>query len=551
MKKSFTQNFRKKLWILLGLALLTGGFFTSHGHSAVEPDAFIVEVNPSSFDINQAVDMTVKAVTANGDVVKDYVGDIFIEVNGIVDSNEYEVPGDGLYTFLAQDQGVKTFSKGLRIKKEWSFGIRVSDIANDKIEGEKTVIVGSAHNDAADKNITIISPIADGMERNDVVNILWSASDLPNSPFDIYLNNSIVQNGTTDANGDINAYISGAVEGDNTLQIKISNANNEVIGESDTINFAYNPIQDGVFDSLQVLPNNRVNQGDKATFNLNTSEGVTSAQIQIQQDTYIPMERKSSGLFTKVIMMDKEGTFPINIQLINAGVSKVYTGITNMIIDKNVSIGKIRLFADGVDKSKLNVTWEVIGDASQFKLEYGTEEKNLDKSVIVPTNEIVLENMQIDQKYYFQITPLDATQKAIGPKSAIAQAVIWQSEPCVVKGITISDEIIGDKHYLVRTAVQNVDKYIIYKSDRETSDTSKMEKVGETTDTRFEYPFNKASKKDQYAYYVVEAACTDGTNIRIDNVKKVKVGPVENILLFIVISAFVYFIYKLYKSAEE
>lgn len=151
--------------------LITGGI-RDYGHSAVQPDAFIVEVSPSSFDTNQAVDMTIKAVTANGDVVKDYVGDVFIEVNGIVDSSEYVVPGDGLYTFLAQDQGTKTFSKGLLIKREGSFGIRVSDIGNDKIEGEKTILVGNAHNDAADKNITIISPVADGIERNNVVNIL-------------------------------------------------------------------------------------------------------------------------------------------------------------------------------------------------------------------------------------------------------------------------------------------------------------------------------------------------------------------------------------------
>ncbi|MEI7920043.1 MAG: hypothetical protein WCH65_08015 [bacterium] len=39
---------------------------------AASPDAFLVEVSPSSFDVNQAVDITIKAVKANGEIVKDY-----------------------------------------------------------------------------------------------------------------------------------------------------------------------------------------------------------------------------------------------------------------------------------------------------------------------------------------------------------------------------------------------------------------------------------------------------------------------------------------------
>ncbi|MEI7920040.1 MAG: hypothetical protein WCH65_08000 [bacterium] len=50
-----------------------------------------------------------------------------------------------------------------------------------------------------------------------------------------------------------------------------------------------------------------------------------------------------------------------------------------------------------------------------------------------------------------------------------------------------------------------------------------MQKVGETTGTMFEYPFNKFAKKDQYAYYLVEAICKDGTSLKVDNVKKIHV----------------------------
>jgi hypothetical protein len=56
----------------------------------------------------------------------------------------------------------------------------------------------------------------------------------------------------------------------------------------------------------------------------------------------------------------------------------------------------------------------------------------------------------------------------------------------------------------MRSGVINIEKYVIYRSDFETSEMSQMQKVGETTGTMFEYPFNKLSKKEVFAYYMIE-----------------------------------------------
>ena len=47
---------------------LAFGFVSAQGI----PDAFIVEVEPSSFGVNENVDLTIKAVMSNGETVKDY-----------------------------------------------------------------------------------------------------------------------------------------------------------------------------------------------------------------------------------------------------------------------------------------------------------------------------------------------------------------------------------------------------------------------------------------------------------------------------------------------
>jgi len=156
------MKFSKKLLITSILAIsLLGIAFLNNKVEAADPDAFIVEVIPSSFDVNEAIDLTIKAVKADGEIVSDYLGDVFIEIEGIVDTADYTVPSDGLYSFQAGDQGIKLFSKWLAIKKSWTFSVKVSDIFQDNIMGQRTVIVWQATNAGETTTINIISPIAE------------------------------------------------------------------------------------------------------------------------------------------------------------------------------------------------------------------------------------------------------------------------------------------------------------------------------------------------------------------------------------------------------
>ena len=518
---------------------------------AADPDAFIVDVVPSSFNVNDAVDITIKAVTADGNVVNTYQGDVFIEIGGIVDSADYTVPSDGLYTFMPEDQGVKLFSKGLIIKKAGTFTIKVSDIINDSIIWQKTVIVGTTEPITGAKSIELMSPVPGGIEKNNIANVLAAAPTLPNAPYEIYINNNQVSQGSTNANGDISAYVSGITQWDNILQIKILNANNEVIGESEVVSFTFEPIQDGIFNSIKITPSWPIKQWDKATFTVNSSESVTSAQIKLSDGKSIPMEKQSAWIFTKDIMMDTQWNLEVAVDLIVLGQTKSYTGIANIVVETWISIGKIRLYSDSIDKTKLNVTRETIGSATQYKLEYWTSQNNLNLSANVQTNEIILDNLTIGETYYFRITAMDELGNPIGNTSEITQAKIGEIVSCTVVGIVVTDKMIGEKYYLVRTAADNIEKYVIYRSDFETSDINTMQKVGETTWTMFEYPFNKAAKVKKYAYYLVEGICTDGTALKIDSVKKIVVGPAENILLVVLMSLFAYTIYRLYRLSKN
>lgn len=539
----------RKLLVVIGI--LGGALLFSTQIFAADPDAFIVDVQPSSFDPNMPVDMTITAVLADGTVVKDYEGDVYIDIPGSIDPSDYVVPSDHLYTFLPQDQWVKLFSKWLIINKIWTYTIQVSDIINDNIKWEKTVIVGAVSSEDL-KTVLIDSPIQSWIEKNEIINIFWSAPDLPNSPFEIRVNNSSSAQWTTDGNGGINSYVTWLVEWINILQVKIFDINNTVLWESALISFEYDPIADGVFNSLQVLPAAKLIQGTKATFIVSTSDAVTSVELKMSNGTTAPMDRETAWSFKKELLLDTAGAIDVSLDLMIWGQKKSYTDVINLLVEKGTSIWRVRFFSDPVIATTLNVTWEVIGEASKYKVLYGTSSNSLIETVTTDTNEISLADLTTGTVYFFQISPLDVNGIEIWISSDIVQAKVGDlsaGATCVVKGIIISDITIGEKHYLIWSGVVNADKYIIYRSEFETTNVSQMSKIAEVTEPSFEYPFNANAKEEKYAYYVVEAICTDGSALVMDNVKKVQTWPAESILLFIVITLFLYTSYRLYNAS--
>ncbi len=531
---------------ILSLGIVS--IFWGLSFAQIQPDAFIVQVEPSSFDVGTPVDMTIKAVKANWDVIKDYEWDVFIDVEWALDFKDFVVPSQGLYTFIPQDQWQKTFSKWLIIKKAGTFTVTSSDISDDSIKWEKTVIVWTTNSSSDVKTITITSPIKNSTEKNEVLEVMWEASDLPNSPFEIYLNSQLSYKGTTSSVGNFTAYITGLKVGTNSLQAKVLDINNVILGESESFDFTFKSVTDWTFNSIQVLPGNTIKAGTKVTFRVSTSDSVTSATIKLSNWRSAPMDLSSAWSFTKDMVIDSEGKIDVSLDLIIDGSTKEYNNITRLISEKSMKIGKVRVFWDSVYKNKLTLTWEVEWwEAAKYSVVFWTRETELSWSAIVSKKEIILEDLTIGQTYYFKVSPLDIDGNIIGTSSSIVQAVVGEigESLCTVQWIEILDTIIWDRHYLTRDTIQNVEKYIIYRSEFSTSDVEKMQKITETEETRFEYPFNKNAKQEKYSYYVVQAVCKDGKALVIQDVKKVQTWPMENILLFVFVAVFFYATYRL------
>ena len=112
----------------------------------------------------EAADMTIKAVDSQGAVITDYNGTIIIDFDGYQDTNVYDMPSNGFYTFTAADQGIKTFSKGFVIKKSGQYVLKVYDSLSDTIVGTLPLNVGAgtAQSGAVERAIQIQEPLSGG-----------------------------------------------------------------------------------------------------------------------------------------------------------------------------------------------------------------------------------------------------------------------------------------------------------------------------------------------------------------------------------------------------
>ena len=549
---------------------------------AVSPDAFQIEVSPSSFAVNQAVDFTIKAIK-NKQVMKNYTGMVFMSVDGIAKDSasklkltDATISNGGILEMGLADQWVKKYTKGLLITKPGNFTVSVADFTQDTISWSTTVMVSSDFK-AEVRNIQILSPSAWSEENQSTINVMATADTLPNARVQILLNDALAKETTTDANGLINDTISGLKVGTNVLQIKALSVTNEQVGSSEKLVFTYQGQSDNLLKSFTATPNQNLKVWNKVRFELITEDNVSSAKLIFPDNKEYPLDKEKDGLFSKELMLTQTGSLDIASDL-SAGptLSKKYDKMLTLEVADNTQIWEVKIQALTTLAGAIQLDWKVIGWSSPaYAIQYGLTKDDLAGTAITKETTATLSGFTYGKDYFFKIQPLNIQNIAdglpsdvleftmpiaswTGPNQTALSASGLEIAPdhptaalptCVVKNIKVSTQKIGNKYYLVRNKIENATKYLVYKSDF--ADNSDKSFLGETELTRFEYPFDKTSKEDVYAYYTVEALCADGNKAVLTEAQKVKVGPVEDMMLILTLTMLGYLIYRLYSYREE
>lgn len=517
---------------------------------AETPDTFTIEVNPS-FKVWESVDFTVIA-RKDWEWLKEYTWTILfliLDNNGnYLDSDFYTVPSHWFYDFVDTDQWKKTFSKWLQITKAWTYTIEVDSLFPEWIVWKSVVSVVWDTWLSEFEVIDISYPANWSTESKPYVSVMWSCEKLKNSPVTIYLNDKVVNSGSTDIKWWFNLSAQELLSWENTIQVKIMDLNGVVMWESATIIVKYKPIEDGVFKWIEIIPWKEWKQWDQFTFNVSTDDSVNSAQLRFSNWLSYTMDRIWQWLFSKEMVATFSWDVSIDVALFENWNERVYEKIDSIFVKENKAITNIKFTSTGVDWSQIIVSWESIGVIDKYKINYWIDKDNLNNSETVTSSTILINNLQKDTEYHFQIIPMDAdSHNSWDPSEIVTYRPA--SISCVVKWIKVRKEQIWDNYYLVWDPIENVTSYEVYRSDW--ADMTDARLVWNLTWTRFQYLFDKDAQKDEYAYYQVEAICADWTSIIVDKAQRVKVWPVENTLLVLIISIFVYSLYRLNKISDR
>ena len=530
---------------------------------AVDPDAFVVEVNPSTFEPGESVDVIVKAVTADGNVVTDFLWIVIIDVEEFLDQDSYDVPADSLYTFVAEDQWVKTFSKWFTIRETGTYTLKVSDI-NFEAEWFATVIVGADPEDLEDLQDVEISSPASGSILSDATIAILGQTDGARIPFQVFINNEkLEEEGETDLDGRFTLYVTSddLDDWDNRLQIKLLDFQWNLIGQSEEIGFTYNaPVSDGVFQSLSVSPWTTFEVGDKGTFSVQVDPDVNNVELRMEALWTFPLDKTSDDTFSKEILLDRPGEFLVSVNIILDGWERrSYPNQAAIEIENDVVLENFKIAKDALSTDTVTLSWDVTGEAEEYEVSFGTSRNNFTDTETTSNTTVTIGWLQVGETYFFQVQAFDDDEDEIGEPSPIQSITMnqsddttqWAAPTCLVVWLRIFTEKIGDRYYLTRNPVQGATSYEVFRSEFMTDSIQDMQRIGETTENRFAYPFDPFAAQDEFAYYAIQARCSDGTNVKIGATQRVKVWPVQDMFLLFVITLLIYSLFRLYSYSTR
>lgn len=536
---------RVVLWLFIAAFAFAGVTFA-------QASSFVVTVSPNPLAQNEAGDLEIKVVDGQWNIVTDYQWNIFIEATSTNSTQDDVVLpwDDGIYEFTPEDQWQKVFSKGLIFKKDGEYKIQVMDILDESVVGEtSTKVSAKAEATEAKWTVNVVSPAKWTTQSSSSLTV-FANTNQPSTPYEIWIDSKKNTEWVSDENGDINATLDIKETGKHLLEVKLLSFEGASLGQSDKIDFSIEASKEDLLKGITILPSNTVIVGSDVSVTVQAASGVNSAVLVYSGKEYT-LTKDAAG-FKTLFKADTLGTHKLSLKLGVAGEVKNYDDAQTIQVIaatwSTMAVNEVKYILSG---SRLNLEWAYTWAATQFQVEYGTAQQLLSGTFQTSVNTGYIEVTDMMATYYVQITPMDAAGATWTASSLIVIDLKAQwAATCKVQGIDVKTLREWENYYLVWNKVDGATKYIVYKSDTQVEGLDKMQKVTETTDTRFNYPFDPKASAETYAYYQVVAECADGVKVNVDGIKKVKVWPMDTLLVVLFLSSILYVGYRLYGYAK-
>lgn len=522
---------------------------------------FSLTVNQSA-KVGEALDLTVKALDKDGGNVADYAGTVYVTVDN---DSKATLPYAEGYTFVAADQGSKTFSKGLAFSKVGNMTVSVIDIDDDKVEGTAKVNVteGDVGPGVSGKEtVTVTAPEAGSTITGAETDVV--ASTKKNSKFQVYLNGTKAGEGQSDDQGAILYKLKGISEENNVLEIKVLDGSDKEAGTSGKISFKMAADKGPAFKSLTVKEGKSVKAGTVLNVTVTAEPKLKEVSVSLGDSVEVFKEQTSGvtagnvsvggtseGVYVGTLTAPTaSGSYPIDVTLTNdLGKKTVKNAAETITVLEAPKMGYENVKIESGDK-RVTFTFDVTNPAeslSKFKFSYGTESGALTKeSITFEKSKIAVTGTgatgsgstykwYVDGlepgKYFFKIAALDVAGSPItATESDVFNADIALNSAGTCSIANVSGLKVAkseDQSVLSWDAIPEALSYNVYKKDA-TGAYVLVENVKVTS-----YTIHLAKDAVKYEDFAVKAVCSDATTESADYAEatKVQTGPAQVLAL--------------------
>lgn len=544
-------------------ALLSLAFLLPHPvvFAAGKVAKFSLTVNQSA-KVGEALDLTVKALDKDGGTVADYAGTVYVTVDN---DSKATLPYAEGYTFVAADQGAKTFSKGLAFSKVGNMTVSVIDIDDDKVEGIAKVNVtegdvgpGVTGNEA----VTISAPESGSTVSGTETDVVGTTKK--NSKFQVFLNGTKSGEGQSDDKGAILYKLKGLSEENNVLEVKVLDGSDKEAGTSGKISFKLAADKGPEFKSITVKEGKSVKAGTVLNVTVTAEPKLKEVSVSLGDSIEVFKEQTSGvtagnvsvggtgeGIYVGTLTAPSaSGSYPIDVTLTgDLGKKTVKNAAETVTVLETPKMSYENVKIESGDK-RVTFTFDVVNPVeslSKFKFSYGTESGALSKeSVTFEKSKIAVTGTGASAsgstykwyvdglepgKYFFKIAGLDIA----GSPVTATESDVFESDIALnsagtcsianVSGLKVAKS--DDQSVLSWDAIPEALSYNVYKKDASGSYVL-VENVKVTS-----YTVHLAKDVVKYEDFAVKAVCSDAATESADYAEatKVQTGPAQVIAL--------------------
>ena len=281
---------------------------------AAKIDHYKVIVNPTKVSVWEAVDLTIKAMDKDENIIKDYEWSVLIMSES---DNKAEFPSleDNSYTFKKSDEWVVKFENAVKFSKSWKQDIHVYDL-----DDTTNSTFGLAEVEVTDKKIEknikieIISPQNWTTIWKKTITISWKSNK--NHQIKIVLNNKKETLTTTNKDWLFEKEIDWLEDWNNSIKAYILDSNWKEIGASKEIIITYDSSKP-VFNKLKITPEKDIQTNSKILFEVYATKWLKEVSIVLNEWLNILKEDKPGIYKWEILAPKKEWKYNINVILKN------------------------------------------------------------------------------------------------------------------------------------------------------------------------------------------------------------------------------------------